>query len=948
MKAIFSPILSNHSLIGSLQLLTWLFLRPSAWHRYVTQIDPQLPPDFALASLQAHQWRNRQLQRLLILCFTAYPLWSSLIIGSVVWIATISIDATILAMSYGIALTFSGSIMGALTIGLPFAVIASLISGTVLGIWVGLNTQFHTDMFTLSVALFTLSLAGSLNNTLSSENKAHPLARQIGSIVIGTLLSLFTLLIISYLGTLIAKQLLVFLLPNIKNILILFDFAYGLLVTLFIALFFSLILKQQGLQWQKSLLWGSLFGIVSGVLTTIILHIESHNLMLIGLTLGTLVGIGASLLFAFPYLFVKTMASTWAGLITGIMISASVYLFIQALTDQHTTIWINISSNLLRDSDFFSRFLQSMDTQSLKWILWLTVLSFFGITWRWWQAILLYPFVSAWNLLVYRAEQRRTQAMQSLFSWHSVCWDEGQYLPLFGLEDYLILLSERYPKAGESAMAYVSTTQQRWASQAAQLELDARRLQNCQNLEEISQARKIATGEFKGLGSSFLQSLAHISQNVSAALKYTNPYHQRLMLKEVQERLNLLQRELTRSREKYAKRFLPIVVHWKTLISAFVSNDLSQYDGEIDNPYVIMLPLSAQERTFVGRTTISKYLEDFLRKPVCPPFLLYGQRRMGKTSLLKNLTRLLPNTIVPLFVDLQGIASFSSDEIKFLYALSRKIISSAQDSNLPDLPDLSLDTLNTEAFIGFMEWLDQIEKVLENKTLLLMLDEIEALDRAFIDKRLNESMILGFFRHLIQHRPRLKILLAGSHTLEEFKQWASYFINVQILHISYLEKSEAQELIEQPLKDFGLVYTPKASERILELTRCHPCLIQMLCSEIIMLKNEQPIENRKLAQIADIEQAIPSVLKGGTLFFETLKREQMNPSSLPLFQFLAGQGEGAIVSQAQLTQHFPEPLQSSLKNLLQRELIETVEGGYRIQVELIRRYFTDEYNGSGE
>jgi len=306
-----------------------------------------------------------------------------------------------------------------------------------------------------------------------------------------------------------------------------------------------------------------------------ILHIESHNLMLIGLTLGTLIGIGASLLFAFPYLFVKKMASTWAGLITGILISGSVYLFIHGLTDENTSIWISISSSLLRDSDFFSRFLQSMDTQILKWIILLGVLTFFGITWRWWQAILLYPFVSAWNLLVYRAEQRRTQATQSLFPWHSVCWDERQYLPLFGLEDYLILLSERYPTSGESAIAYVSTTQQRWASQAAQLELDARHLQNCQNLEEISQARKIATGEFKGLASSFLQSLAHISQDVTAALRHTNRYHQRLMLKEIEERLNVLRRELTRSHEKYAERFIPIVEHWQSIISAFVSNDLS-------------------------------------------------------------------------------------------------------------------------------------------------------------------------------------------------------------------------------------------------------------------------------------------------------------------------------------------------------------------------------------
>jgi tetratricopeptide (TPR) repeat protein len=66
-------------------------------------------------------------------------------------------------------------------------------------------------------------------------------------------------------------------------------------------------------------------------------------------------------------------------------------------------------------------------------------------------------------------------------------------------------------------------------------------------------------------------------------------------------------------------------------------------------------------------------------------------------------------------------------------------------------------------------------------------------------------------------------------------------------------------------------------------------------------------------------------------------------SSLAVLHFLAAQGEGAIVNQVQLAANFPEQLDASLQNLLQRELIEIVEdGGYRIQVELIRRWFTKE------
>jgi hypothetical protein len=57
---------------------------------------------------------------------------------------------------------------------------------------------------------------------------------------------------------------------------------------------------------------------------------------------------------------------------------------------------------------------------------------------------------------------------------------------------------------------------------------------------------------------------------------------------------------------------------------------------------------------------------------------------------------------------------------------------------------------------------------------LLALDEFEALDDALRKDRFSEQAVLGMLRHLIQHRPRFKVLVAGSHTLEEYQHWASY------------------------------------------------------------------------------------------------------------------------------------------------------------------------------
>jgi predicted ATPase len=198
---------------------------------------------------------------------------------------------------------------------------------------------------------------------------------------------------------------------------------------------------------------------------------------------------------------------------------------------------------------------------------------------------------------------------------------------------------------------------------------------------------------------------------------------------------------------------------------------------------------------------------------------------------------------------------------------------------------------------------------------------------------------MNMFRQIIQHRPRFKILLTGSHSLEEFGRWASYLINVQIVQISYLSEAETQQLIERPVQDFALRYEPEASRRIFALTRGHPFLVQLLCAEVVALKNEQDPAVRRLANLADVETAAPAALSHGSFFFADIQRNQLDSLAPEILRWLALQGEGATVDLAGLSRHFPTGLEEGLATLTRRQLIEPANGGYRFQVELIRRWF---------
>jgi hypothetical protein len=182
------------------------------------------------------------------------------------------------------------------------------------------------------------------------------------------------------------------------------------------------------------------------------------------------------------------------------------------------------------------------------------------------------------------------------------------------------------------------------------------------------------------------------------------------------------------------------------------------------------------------------------------------------------------------------------------------------------------------------------------------------------------------------------VLLAGSHALDELQRWSNYLINVQVVKLGYLKEAEARQLVERPVKDFALRYEPAASQRVLDLTHGHPFLLQLLCAEIVTLKNEQDPSVRRLARCEDVEAAIPEALTSGSLFFGDIERNQIDSDGLAILRFVAAQGEAAIVKRGDMGA-LSARLDDSLTLLKQRDLIMSVDGGYSFQVELIRRWF---------
>jgi hypothetical protein len=396
-----------------------------------------------------------------------------------------------------------------------------------------------------------------------------------------------------------------------------------------------------------------------------------------------------------------------------------------------------------------------------------------------------------------------------------------------------------------------------------------------------------------------------------------------------------------RSGDPYGYEVQPSAQKWRQVIAEHAEQlrRTVEHRQEIDNPYVIGVPLTEEQELFVGRTDVGARIETLLLDRRRPPLLLFGQRRMGKTSLLNNLGRLLPSTIVPLFVDLQGPVTQASDSAGFLYNLARGMRESALRHRNLTLERLTRESLAPDPFTRFDEWLDEVERDIGHNTALLALDEFETLDNLLSKSRFDADGVFATLRHMIQHRGRFKVLLAGAHAAEELAHSARYLINVQLIKLGYLKEEETRQLVERPVKDFALAYDSDATRRVIEITRGHPFLVQQLCAEIVTLKNEQPPEARRRATIQDVEAAVPEALQAGTFFFADIETNQLPQEGIELLRNFARRGEGAIVPEDRLSREYQGDLEAALSPLLRRDVLERVDGGYRVQVELIRRWF---------
>lgn len=271
------------------------------------------------------------------------------------------------------------------------------------------------------------------------------------------------------------------------------------------------------------------------------------------------------------------------------------------------------------------------------------------------------------------------------------------------------------------------------------------------------------------------------------------------------------------------------------------------------NPYIAGAPV-LDDQMFYGREKLTARMLSTLHRN---SLMITGERRIGKTTFLHHLKRVLAEDeagewrFFPVFVDLQGVP-----EQSFFHALMAEVV---------DTLDLALPTLEALRFTpgpegydarDFAHDLQHVIAELKTRTgrkvrLALLIDEVDVLNEysESVNQRLRGIFMKSFSENLVAVMSGVGIRRRWK---SEVSPWYNFFDEIELAPFS---REEAEALVREPVAGV-FRWSPDAVERVLELSRLRPYLIQKLCVHAV---NRMLEAGRGTIRQEDVEAARGSI-----------------------------------------------------------------------------------------
>lgn len=455
-----------------------------------------------------------------------------------------------------------------------------------------------------------------------------------------------------------------------------------------------------------------------------------------------------------------------------------------------------------------------------------------------------------------------------------VSWDEVIWLPLPFAGALLTLLARQDREEGFRQITFVVAERrlQRRAALGALAQVVTAYLTvgSVSDMPAVADKLEWKTDPLGGEGPAELaMSLPFFdraAQHVAQYFTLQNAYRKDEALGHALADLGELQHGLVASGGRYAPRLLRVANEWRRLLEAEREKvGKSAEDArEVPNPFRFGKPVNETEHNvFTGRRDVVRQIEaSVLGASEAPTLLLHGARRMGKSSILNQLPRLLGPDFAVAVVDCQNPAVRGSAGTLLRY-LSRECSEGLRRKRVGVAP-LAAEKMEREPFAVFDEWLDEVERAMPaGMRALFCLDEYEGL-AATLEAGWGGAL-LDMLRHTLQHRPRVALMFTGAHTFGELgPAWTDRFISARRVRVSFLRRGDVELLLTKPIPEFDMKWAAGALDAAVAATGCQPFLTQAVAFELVQHLNER---QRKEATVDDVEAAIGRALVSGGEYF---------------------------------------------------------------------------------
>ncbi|MEM9927431.1 MAG: ATP-binding protein [Cyanobacteria bacterium P01_D01_bin.50] len=392
----------------------------------------------------------------------------------------------------------------------------------------------------------------------------------------------------------------------------------------------------------------------------------------------------------------------------------------------------------------------------------------------------------------------------------------------------------------------------------------------------------------------------------------------------------------------------------------------------VRNPYIIGDPVMGEK--FVGREELIRQLEElWVMGEQLQSVVIYGHRRMGKTSILRNAANSLGSGVKVAYVNMLNAGNISEGVGEVLMAISDAVsdalnIQPPDDDKLLKLPEIT-----------FKRYLKQVvDKLQENSLqgLIIAIDEFEIIEELIAAKKIPDNF-LGYLRGLLQMNSKIAFAFAGLHTLEEMTAdyFQPFFASVIPIHVGFMEPAVTRQILANPIQfsdndvetlyitsphatssqeDFLLDYKPEALDKIYELTHGQPYLVQLIGFVLVRRYNDQVFELGRdrdpVFTVEDVEAIINDTdfFKRGRYYFEGVwsQAKQGAKGQQAILEVLAPHPEGlsydSAIAEVSKKGFDQKNLEEAIKTLQRHDVVEETQGRLSIIVELFRRWLVQQ------